>query len=202
MNIDAQRNLNTEKIVRFFADNVLSLTGIHIPQKDIDVVVRRKTLLIRAWECTVAQVAFLNIPESYEKLESAIVMRAVQQVGDLRSKIIKCKIEHLSRSIPHWEEEVKSSLMEQKVSEKFISTLKFNIVNHGYRYKQFTAQREKLYDYPYLAIHISNEENFSYSYPINVYNTIDPIEMEELKDNLFMAVLEQSINKQKDLDTL
>jgi hypothetical protein len=203
MNSDFQQNLNTEKIIRYFADNVLALTGINIPQQDIEVVVRTKTLLIRAWQCTVAQVSYLNIPEdAYDKIENAIVMKAVQQVGDLRRKIIKCKIEHLNRSIPEWAEEVKQTLRAQNVSETFVNSLKFTIVNHGYRFKQYTTYNEKIYDYPYLSIHISNEDQFTFSYPINVYNTLDPIEMEELKDNLFMAVLEQAINRKSDLDKL
>jgi hypothetical protein len=75
-------------------------------------------------------------------------------------------------------------------------------VDHGYRHKHYTIRNEAEYDYPFLAINITNQGSFNFSFPINVYDAIDPIDIEFLKNDLFVTILEKTLSGHQGLKEL
>ena len=190
-----------EKIGRKFAEKVNAVTGIHIDKDEITVHPKKKKLVIKAWGCDIAHVLYEKLDT--QDLEGYVTHHIVRTAAELRKKIIKCKIYHLSQSIPDWEIEIKKALMQQNVSSTFVEGLKFSIVDHGYRYKHYSAGDEPLYDYPFLALQVYHDsEGFHFSFPINVYDAIDPLDIEFLKNDLFVAILERTLNSDRDLKNL
>jgi hypothetical protein len=190
-----------EKIGRKFAEKINTLTGIRIDKSEITIHPKKKKLIIKAWGCDIAHVLYEKLDT--QDLEAYVMNNIVRTASELRAKIIKCKIYHLSSSIPEWENEIKQALKQQNVSTSFVEGLKFSIVDHGYRYKYYTAHDEPMYDYPFLALQIKHEkEEFHFSFPINVYDSMDPLDMEFLKNDLFVAILERTLNNERDLKSL
>jgi hypothetical protein len=190
-----------EKIGRKFAEKINALTGIQIHKDEITLHPKKKKLVIKAWGCDIAHVLYEKLDT--QNLEAYVMNNIIRTASELRAKIIKCKIYHLSKSIPEWETEIKQSLEQQNVSSTFVEGLRFNIVDHGYRYKHYSAKDEALYDYPFLALQIQHEkEGFHFSFPINVYDAMDPLDIEFLKNDLFVAILERTLESDKDLKNL
>ena len=185
------------KLACRFAEKINQVTGIHIDTKDITLHPKNKELIIKAWDCSLARIRYSQLNTT--ALEEQIAERLFTKSQQLRSKIIKCKVYHLSQSVPNWEKDIKDSLLQQNISTTFVESLKFQIIDHGYKYKEYTATEEPHYDYPYLAIKIHNQQDFDFSYPINVYDALDPIDIEYLKHNLFIAILEKMIPSDKGL---
>lgn len=190
-----------EKIGHKFAEKVNALTGIQIDKEEITLHPKKKKLVIQAWGCDIAHVLYEKLDT--RDLEAYVMNNIVTTAAELRKKIIKCKIHHLSKSIPDWETEIKQSLTQQNLSSTFVEGLKFSIVDHGYRYKHYSAKGDAMYDYPFLALQIHHErEGFQFSFPINVYDHMDPLDMEFLKNDLFVAILERTLTSDKDLKSL
>lgn len=189
-----------EIIATKFAQKVNQVTGIKIDKKDIAVIPKQKELLIKAWDCSLARVRYAMIQS--EKKEDEVIDKAVRNDIELRNKIIKCKMYHLSQHIPAWANDIKTSLKEQSISPHFVDSLQFKIIDHGYKHKNYSLNNEGRYDYPFLAINIYNQQDFNFSFPINVYDAIDPIDIDYLKHNLFISILEKTIPTARHLKDL
>ncbi|MGZ5304818.1 MAG: hypothetical protein ACXWDO_11940 [Bacteroidia bacterium] len=188
------------KLAYKFADKINQVTGIHIDTKDITVHPKKKEVIIKAWKCNLARIRYTTLNSTL--LEQELAEKVLTKPHVLRTKIIKCKVYHLTQSVPDWEKDIKTSLLEQNISTTFVESLQFQIIDHGYKYQQYTGHEEPHYDYPYLAIRIHNEQDFHFSFPINVYDAIDPIDIEYLKHNLFIAILEKHLHIEKGLEEL
>ncbi len=186
------------KLSAKFAEKINQVTGIQIDTKDISVHPKKKEVIIKAWNCSLARIRYNSLNPTV--LEQQLAERVLTKPKVLRSKIIKCKLYHLSQSVPHWEKDIKHSLLQQNISTTFVDSLKFDVIDLGY--KHFTGIEEPQYDYPYLAIKIHSSNDFHFSFPINVYDVIDPIDIEYLKHNLFISILEKSLHTGKNLQEL
>ncbi|RYD82406.1 MAG: hypothetical protein EOP53_03810 [Sphingobacteriales bacterium] len=189
-----------QKLADKFAEKINQVTGIYIDTDDIKVLPKRKELYIKAWDCNLARIRYQSLNPT--TLEQQIAEKVLTNPKQLRTKIIKCKVYHLTQYVPHWEKDIKHSLLQQNISTTFVDSLEFRIIDFGYRYKQFTPVEEPHYDYPYIAIKIHNQRDFDFSFPINVYDVVDPIDIEYLKHNLFIAILEKTLPSGKDLQEL
>lgn len=185
--------MRTEIIKNRFTEKILQLTGIRVAPGDMKLNIGGDYVALTIWDKPVKTVSYRYIydPASTDHL----IFKLMSPVKAFREALIEAQIYRLSGFVPSWAAEITDALLQQNISPRLLHSLEFRIVNNGYLGNAHAHTHEGHYDYPYLALEINNNKGFRFSSLLNVYDNEDPLDIEFLKENLFIAIIEKSLTQ-------
>ena len=165
------------KIIYFLNDYIYNETGINIDEYNFELEISDNKIiaLIKNFE-------FSEIDYEEEDFNAAdLAIELIEQVGDVKRKLVEIKILELEEAITEVKQEI-TDYLKTFLGESKINDISIDIEEFGYDYKHWETDDEAESGYPEIGLLITDYENIDFRFPLNIYSVEEPLEIEQFRE--------------------
>lgn len=158
--------LIAEKLI----DSVKDETGINLTSKDFQINAESGNLTVSLWDVELLEMPFEEGDLEDDDFADEVVQELFKEHFDLREKIIELKLDDLNNNhMPQISEDIIARLENHKIDEGLLDILDFEFVDLGYNNGNFTNPGEEEWNYPPMALRVTDFEDLEHTISIDPY---------------------------------
>lgn len=157
-------------ILERLIDSVKDETGIKLSSKDFHITADSGDIKINLWDYEMLDTPYEDGDLESEDFADDVVQELFKEHFDLREKIIELKLEDLNnKHLPKISEDIIEKLENHKVDEGLLDILDFEFIDLGYNNGNFTNPGEEEWNYPPMALKVTDFEDLEHCITIDPY---------------------------------
>ena len=177
--------LINEKLI----DSVQEETGIKLSSKDFQVQADSGVLKITLWGEELLTMDYDEDELEEEEFAESVVQELFREHYDLRGKIVELKLDDLNNNyLPEISENIIEKLEHAKVDERLLDVLDFEFLDQGYIQGNFTTPGEEEFDYPELALRVTDFEDLDHFIEIDPYKNPSEIDIATISNQIILKI--------------
>jgi hypothetical protein len=170
-------------------DSVQEETGIKLTSKDFQIQADLGVLKIILWGEELLSMEYDEDQLEDDDFAEEVVQELFREHYDLRGKIVEMKLDDLNNNhLPSISENILDKLEEAKVDERLLDVLDFEFIDQGYIQGNFTSPGEEEFDYPDLALRVTDFEDLEHFIEIDPYKNPSDLDIGVISNQIILKI--------------